>query len=64
MAMDTIQVGFRMPTVLMQAIDEHVEWVHTHRPHQRYTRTDAVRELIALGVETAKERQKRSKKGS
>ena len=48
---ETKQVAFRLPQVLLDALEEHVAWVHKHRPHQRYTRTDAVRDLLAMGLE-------------
>lgn len=51
MTMDAVQVGFRIPTSLLKAIDAHVEWMHKHKPHQRYTRTDAIRDLVAFGLE-------------
>ncbi len=57
--MDTTQVGFRMPTQLLKDIDAHVEWMHKHKPHQRYTRTDAFRELIALGLEHFETKKKK-----
>ncbi len=47
---ETKQVAFRLPQILLDALDEHIAWVHEHRPHQRYTRTDAVRDLLAIGL--------------
>ncbi len=49
--MDTTQIGFRITSQLLKAIDDHITWMHKHKPHQRYTRTDAFRDLLALGLE-------------
>ena len=57
MAMETTQVGFRMPNVLLEAIDNHVAWMQKHKPTQRYNRTDAIRELLVMGLKAFQEQQ-------
>jgi len=50
-AEETIQVGFRLPVELVEAMDKYVEALRKRTPGLSVTRADAVRMLLSRGLE-------------
>jgi metal-responsive CopG/Arc/MetJ family transcriptional regulator len=57
--MDTLAV--RLPDDLVQQIDEYVGVIKSEFPRLNVTRADAVRQLLAAGIDAEKERLARRK---
>lgn len=50
---DSVMVAFRFPRALVKAIDEHAKLMKSRDRHlMTVSRSDAARELIALGLRT------------
>jgi len=54
--MDTLAI--RLPDDLVAQLDKYVEWLQEDLPGLNITRADAVRQLLAVGLKTEKERLK------
>lgn len=59
---DRVFVGFRFPAALVQAIDAHAERMRARDRFASVNRSDAARELIALGLDVV-EGKKEKKHG-
>ena len=60
LAYEVQQVAFKLPKELVQAIDDYAEWARKELMGVAMTRSDAVRVLIAKGLEA--ERNTKGKK--